>query len=203
MKALTRFLGTMAGGLIALLTFRGIIATSLIDVLIATAAIAVIWLFIKPIGRLVSPVIDALLLGIPGLLLDAVLLMVFARILNGLHVAHFGWALLAALFILIGRQIGTGIVKNINNPQGLSIFGPLDDEEKPAEADETLALPGETDETLEPALADGKEAAGDGASQRPEHSEAEAPADTSPVRPSNAPVVQPVQPEAVPQPETT
>ena len=208
MKALIRFLGTMAGGLIALLTFRGIIATSLIDVLIVAVVIAVIWLFIPPIGRLISPLVDALIMGIPGILLDAVVLTVFSHILSGLHIVHFGWALLAAFFILIGRQIGTGIVKNINNPDGLSIFGPLDDAEELAGAEETLALLGETDETLDPALADGEETIGEaqeGASESTEQSEAEAnkAAEASADKPADESEAQPVQPEAAPQPETT
>jgi len=104
MTILFRFCGCLLAMPLAAELLPGIHAATPETAWIAGGALGVLYLFVRPIARLLLTPLNCLSVGILGFIIDALFVQLATSWLAGFEIDGFGWALLAALLTSVLRE---------------------------------------------------------------------------------------------------
>jgi len=97
MTILFRFCGCLLAMPIAAWLLPGVHTATPETAWIAGGALGVLYLFVRPLARLLLTPLNCMTMGIVGFAVDALFVQLAASWLPGFHIDGFGWALAAAL----------------------------------------------------------------------------------------------------------
>lgn len=89
----------------------GFKVTSIQTALVAAIILGILNTLVKPILTLLTLPINILSLGLFTLVINGIILALAAAFVEGIHIANFGWAILAALVISIVNTVVTLFMK--------------------------------------------------------------------------------------------
>lgn len=101
LRLLLHFVVNVAAVALAAWILPGVAFDTLTALLLATLVLGVINALVRPVLRLVTLPINVLTLGLFGLVLNAVLVLVASRLVDGFEVAGFLWALAFSVVLAI------------------------------------------------------------------------------------------------------
>ncbi|MCL1795695.1 MAG: phage holin family protein [Clostridia bacterium] len=105
MGILFRFCGCLLAMPLAAELLPGVHTAAAETAWIAGGALGLLYLFVRPIARLLISPLNCLSIGVLGFVIDTLFVQLAAGWLTGFKIDSFGWALLTALLTSILREV--------------------------------------------------------------------------------------------------
>lgn len=104
-KAMLQFFGCIVGVVVSAYFMPGVTYTEWSAVFLAGIALAVMFLLLRPIARLLLAVFNLFTLGLLYLIVDTFLVLLASNLIEGFDIESYVWALAVSVAVNMGRHL--------------------------------------------------------------------------------------------------